>query len=480
MWVLRELVEIVLLLAQGLYRALGEARDFASLELSVERVRQEATRRLLVLALEAKDRWLMERRDPGLRLVDVRRRSLMTKVGEVAFVRRDYRDGAGRGRFLLDEALGLEARQRYSPELRELAVALAVELPFARAAQWLEQWTQGAVRISRMAIWQGVQAAGARAAAEAEQAREALFARGEAPQGARAAEELALEFDELFVRGRRDGQGCKLRIGLKHALAYEGKAEVRRGRAVLQGRRVQVAVGDGRAAVEQALADFARHWDFGRVKRCVVGGDGASWVRTALEYLPQAAYRLDPFHLRRALRAGLGHDGEVYPGVCAALAAGEGWSAVEGLLRVALRRAQGEQRVRVLWRSLQGQWAGIVAAPEARRLGAIEAENYHVLARRMKRRGAAWSVRGAHPMGRLRAAQANGELAQYASRCWRRRPVGCERTARPPVLREPVTDRALAEAGAWLQARLPALYGPHADRAWAQALKRLSHVQTPV
>lgn len=247
--------------------------------------------------------------------------------------------------------------------------------------------------------------------------REALFERGEVPQGGRVARELDLEFDELFVRGRRRADGRKERIGLKHALAYEGRETDARGRAVLRHRRVHVAVGEGADEVEQALADFARHWDFSRVERCRVGGDGAAWIRKAQEYLPHPTYRLDPFHLRRALREGLGHDARVYPRVCEALAAGLPWPEVQRLLHEALKRARGalRHRVRELTQYLERQWDGIVADGEARRLGAIEAENYHVLAKWMKRRGAAWSAKGAHHMGRLRAAQANGELERYAS-----------------------------------------------------------------
>ncbi len=44
-----------------------------------------------------------------------------------------------------------------------------------------------------------------------------------------------------------------------------------------------------------------------------MGGDGAVWIRKALEYVLHATYRLDPFHLRQALREGLGHDARVYP-----------------------------------------------------------------------------------------------------------------------------------------------------------------------
>lgn len=479
---LRQLLEVVLLLAQGLYKALLEAPDFKSLELAVERLAQEATRRLLVMALEAKDRWLMERRDRRLRVVDLRPKSLLTKVGEMTITRRYYVDRAtGEGHFLLDEALGLWPRQRYSPAVRELAIELAVETSFGTAARWLGRWTQGQVRISRMAIWTDVQEAGSAAAEEVERVREALFERGEVPEGARVARELNVEFDELFVRGRRRVGGRKEWIGLKHALAYEGKETDARGRAVLKQRRVHVTVGEGTDAVEQALADFGRQWDFSRVERCTVGGDGAAWIRRALEYIPHATYRLDPFHLRRALREGLGHDGRVYPRVCEALAAGKPWREVQQLLHRAARRTCGErgQRARELMQYLERQWDGIAADPEARRLGAIEAENSHVLAKRMKRRGAAWSAKGAHHMGRLRAAQANGELERYASAAWVRRRELLATLPRPGILRESPTAKDLEDAAVWLRARVPALYGPHSDRHWVEVLRQLTNLRSP-
>ncbi|MBT9258297.1 MAG: hypothetical protein KM310_00870, partial [Clostridiales bacterium] len=70
-------------------------------------------------------------------------------------------------------------------------------------------------------------------------------------------------------------------IGLKQALAYEGRERDGQGRAMLRHRRVHGAVGEGVEAVEGALADLAQHWDFSRVERCTVGGDGATWIRTA-------------------------------------------------------------------------------------------------------------------------------------------------------------------------------------------------------
>ncbi|QBS38730.1 hypothetical protein E1B22_12520 (plasmid) [Thermaerobacter sp. FW80] len=156
------------------------------------------------------------------------------------------------------------------------------------------------MRLSAMALWADVQAAGARADEAAKAQREAVFERGEIPPGSRPAAAVDLEFDELLVRGRRRGpDGQKERIALMHALAYEGKATDARGRTVLKNRRVHVAVGEGTASIEEALAAFAAEWDWARVEQCTVGGDGAPWIRKALEYLPQASYRLDPFHLKR-------------------------------------------------------------------------------------------------------------------------------------------------------------------------------------
>jgi len=479
MWLFRQLFDTVLLLAEGIQKALHEAPDFQALEEQVVRCSQEAARRLLGMALEELDRALMERRDRSrLECVGMRRKSLLTWVGEISLQRRYYRDRqSGEGRFLLDEALGLQPRQRYSPLVREYGIELAVEMPFGGAEAWLARVTQGAVQLSRMALWEDVQAAGAAAEAEASRQRKAVFEDGQVPAGGRAAAALDIEFDELFVPARRTKGAGRERIGLKQAVAYEGKGTDARGRSYLKNRRVHVAVGEGTEVIEEALADFAHRWDWGMLQRCTVGGDGAPWIQKALEYLPQARYRLDPFHLRRALREGLGHDPEAYRRLNAALGEGKPWTDVEALLEEAIRRARGRfrHRVRQLKQYLENQWAGIVADPEARRLGAIEAQNYHVLARRMKRRGAAWSRRGANHMARLLAARANGELGRFAARPWPRRQDLMASVPRQGVLRQRPCPQELEDAAAWLRVRMPALYGPHSDRDWVKLLRQLAH-----
>ncbi|EKP94754.1 ISLre2 family transposase [Thermaerobacter subterraneus] len=478
--VIRRIGEITLQLARVVEKAVWEAPDFRMLEVAVVRGAQEAARQLLVTALEALDRQLMEQRDRRqLKCVNRQPRSLMTWVGEIQWERRYYQERpSGVRRFLLDEVLGLAPRQRYSPLVQEFGIQLCTQVPFAAAADWLERVSCGAVRLSAMALWADVQAAGARADEAAKAQREAVFERGEIPPGSRPAAAVDLEFDELLVRGRRRGpDGQKERIALMHALAYEGKATDARGRTVLKNRRVHVAVGEGTASIEEALAAFAAAWDWARVEQCTVGGDGAPWIRKVLEYLPQATYRLDPFHLKRALRRGLRHDPEAHRQLAAALAEGKPWPEVAAILDAARRRAQGDDRDRVqeLKQYMKNHWDGIVADANVRRLGAIEGQNYHVLARRMKRRGASWSEGGARHLARLLAARANGELERYARPVWQRRQA-------PPVVSTPqgrlfgqrLSRSDVEDVAQWLRVRIPALYGPHADREWVQALRHLA------
>ncbi|MBT9258298.1 MAG: UPF0236 family protein [Clostridiales bacterium] len=67
----------------------------------------------------------------------MRSRSLLTKVGEIRFQRRYYRDQeTGEQCFLLDEAMGLWPRRRYSPAVREMGLELAVETSFGVAGSF--------------------------------------------------------------------------------------------------------------------------------------------------------------------------------------------------------------------------------------------------------------------------------------------------------------------------------------------------------
>lgn len=472
MWTIRQVVELLLVLLRGIYELVTGAREFRSLEEGLQGLVQRVAGRALVLALEGMDERLMRERDKKRwELIDTRERTVVTAFGEVTIRRRYYRDReTGERVFLLDEALGLAERERFSPKMQELAVAFAVEMPYHRAARLMGKVLPG---LSPMAVWQAAQEAGARVREEAESRREAMFERGEDAGGKRVAEVLCLEADGVWVASRRE-QGEKLE--LKLAVAYEGKEAVG-GRKRLVERRAFAALAEGEAFWEQATAEFGRRWDMGAIGDYVVGGDGAGWVKAGRALFEGARYRLDRYHLRKALVGALAHDERALREVAGAIGSGQ-WAQTAEVLQAAEARAdsrQRKERIRALKRYLEANWDGIAGSEEARGLGgAIEGQVFHHVARRMKRHGARWSERGADHLARLLAVKANGELAAV---CQGRRQMQSGR------LKELAGDRLIQElrpgedAGAWLRAKLPALLGPAADEPWVKfCLRPLSRV----
>lgn len=136
---IRPVVGGILLFTQGVEKLLTECQDFSKLEEELQKLSLRVTSQVFAWVLEEIDARLMERRDRSTwEVVGFRERTIVTTFGEVTIKRRLYRNReTGETTFLLDEALGLPPRARITPRLKELAVKLATELSFARAAEVL-------------------------------------------------------------------------------------------------------------------------------------------------------------------------------------------------------------------------------------------------------------------------------------------------------------------------------------------------------
>lgn len=117
---------------------------------------------------------------------------------------------------------------------------------------------------------------------------------------------------------------------------------------------------------------------------------------------------------------------------------------------------------------LEENRSGIATSAGAKRLGTIEGQIQHNVARRMKRLGAKWTITGGDRMARLLAAKANGELSNYASRWLMEHGKLKELAQLKPVIEK----QKAGEMEKWLQATIPALKGPFADRPWIKHVLR--------
>jgi len=468
MWLIRDIVEIILLVVSEMYKLLTTCKDFKELEKGIFRIVQRMCVQMLVCGLRQIDNKLMEERDKSrLRFVNKKSRTLLTPFGEVTVERRYYIDReTGERKFLLDEVLGLEESRQLSPWLRELAVMAATEMSYEKGTRLLSNLTLGTVDMGKMSLWQEVQEVGSKVAKEAEEKRVLVFDHGVVPEGKVKSACLNIEADEVYVRGR-DGKKLAIKIGV----GYEGKRDSGKERRELVGRRVVSGIRESHEFWEEVVAELSEQWKLYEVDEIYVGGDGARWIKEGCEYFPKAVYRLDPYHLRRTLLEGLGHDEEGYKKVVAALVEEDLEKLNQALAEVEKRtRGAKKKQVARVKQYLNNNWEGICCSKAGVKLGTIEGQVFHHIARRMKRHGARWSNKGADHLSRLLAKKANGELKEA---------LKGKKKAKPEVIKRLVGEQrvignvsGLVDCGEWLKATVPVLYGSSQDQPWVKYVMR--------
>ncbi len=164
MGTIRPIIQIVLLLMDGMRELLRTARDFAAWETGIVEWSQHAARHLLTAALEHLDDTIGTARGETMRIVSNVERQWTTRVGRLTFRRRYVPDRTtGRRYDPLDTVLGLAPRERLSPGVPALVVQAVQETSYHGAARRLRAWIPS---LTAMAGWHVVQRVGARVQAQ--------------------------------------------------------------------------------------------------------------------------------------------------------------------------------------------------------------------------------------------------------------------------------------------------------------------------
>jgi len=466
MFKLRQVIMVVLLLAQGIFEALKEAEDFSQLEEQVHKLSQRAAGQLFVEALEEIDQRLLAQKESGFEVVGKRERTLLTSFGEITFKRRLYCDQEGAYHILLDQNLGLGPRRRISNRLMEISLDLGTEMPFRRAAKVLGYLVP---TISAMGIWKVIKECGEEAINEAAALRKAVFAGAKPIEGTQETEKLNIEADEVRVKQQKGSQNS---LGLKLVVGYEGKEGDKKR---LVNRTTVAGLTDGEGIWEETDCVFSQQWNLEKVEKTRIGGDGAPWIKKGVEHFPGASYHLDPFHLRKRLCEALSFSSKSYEEVSLGIVELDLEAVTEALDgSIKISKGAWRKRVKELKTYLLSNWEGIAELPEEERLGTIEGQVRHTITRRMKRIGARWTASGGNRMSRLLAAKANDELNSYISGS---RSNIKELLEFEPVFKKSYRDKQ-EDLEAWLHGSMPALSGPHAARPWIKfILKELTKIQ---
>ena len=425
--------------------------------------RERAVRRL-----EALDDELLRLKPKGLKVEGFRRRTLVTRFGEVVVRRRMYRDEDADTVFALDDHLGWKPRQQASPSLTESIVSIASAAPFRMASALVSGLTAG--ELSAMTMHRLLSGVGQSALEEEYDRWESCFLRGEdVCDGQRRVEVLYTEADGVWVYLQREG---RKHYEVKSGIAYRGWQSVGGGRYVLVGKRVYAHAQEAIPFWEGASLEWGKQYALGAVKRFVVGGDGADWIRQGTYELPNAVFQLDGFHLARA--CGRGYGKKLGRAIYEAIRSGshERAHALASAAAPAETRTVAKDRRYVEHNVVAGiDWRNRVttAPPDARSLGTMESNGDKLTANRMKKRGMSWTIRGARRMAKVIQLAHNDELSRF---CHHRRRVRRETTHPTRSHRQTASKTPTTE---WLDTSMPAMYGPYNSRPWVRSLRNLAH-----
>jgi hypothetical protein len=435
----------------------------------------EWARKTYKAILEQVDELVAERRIEGLAIEHRREVWHQTCLGAVRVKRRQYSDGKGNYRYILDELTGMGKKWHVTREVQELTLELATQMPYRRSAEVLRK--ASAVDLAHQTIWRIVGKIADPYINKAEREIEWFVKTGEIPdsEGKKVAR-LLVEADGVMLSLQREKER---KAEVKLGIAYEGWEKVGKDRYRTLNKTVFASVANGDTFWAGMTLKLESKYDLSRIGDTVIGGDGAVWVKEGVVY-SNGRFQLDRYHLNRELCHALGRDGETWGRVWRACEAGD----IELGLRImveAMKKAKGEQAQRIAkaYHYLRENSDGLsdyrlVLGEEGknlRRTGAIEGNIDKLVVRRMKNQGMSWTIRGIRCLLCVRFMVLEGRLVE-----WLRRDEDQEARIKipPKKIRRLVTNLPIQEPDAWLKVTIPALYGPHASRPWVRALKKLS------
>lgn len=426
--------------------------------------------------LEEVDTSLRRVRDSLLRVVRKRPVWYRTCLGMIRIERTCYQDERGRYRYLLDEALEMGRYRHTTSHATGMALGLAVQMTFRRAAEVLRSLT--AVSLSHQAIRNHVARAADPYLERQDREVRDFSESGVLPDSeGRKVARLMVEADGVVLSLQRERTR---KTEVKLGIAYEGWTKVGADRYRTAGKTYFADTGSAHDQWAGLMVKLQQRYDMGSIPEVIVGGDGAPWVKDGADDLG-ARFQLCRYHLNRELCFALGQRRDVIRAVRDACHQGQADVADAILAKVSTGASQEQAKRVARVRAYIAENASGLGdyrlrlgdeGKGLRRLGAIEGNVDKLIVRRMKNQGMNWKLVGIRRLLCIRFLYLEGRLDEWLHRA--------NATARPAVatgkLHRQMRRAVKRSYDAWHNGGLPALMGPHAFRPWVIHLRAISRI----
>lgn len=387
--------EKVLLVVEKIFGILEGKTDYHSFEIQLKNELDGLGCDLLGYVIETLKQKIEEdaKQDPNWKRIRKNdRKEILTLFGPIVYHRSYYQHRENKKyAYLVDKYIGVTPHSRIGATLKAELTEAAAGMSYEAATVDISKYNP-ALKVSRQTVSLSVK--------EFNPKTEPL------PQIKRRVSELYIEADEDHVKVK-GGKGAQARLVYVH----EGIQDY--SRRQLKGAKYFSSVKEKAEELWWEVLDYLEaNYELSSIKRIYLSGDGASWIRQGIEYIPGAIFILDKFHLAKNILMATTHALELRKPIYRWIKSLNKQEVLECLYEALKRAEEQPRRERIIntIKYIERNWEGIKNAVKHPHIGcSAEGHVSHILAARLSSRPLAWSLQGAEKMAKMRVAKANGE-----------------------------------------------------------------------
>jgi hypothetical protein len=286
------------------------------------------------------------------------------------------------------------------------------------------------------------------------------------------------EADATYIKLQKPEKDRKLEV--KIGIGYTGKENRYHSGNSQRLKEKFVYTGTGKNFMYNFSLKAEEELNFSQSKRHYFGADGDRWITTGIrDYFPEATYLLCGFHLNKRLRESLPGNKQEQKSIRGLLLSNridEALVRIDNLL-VASFEQKHKKLLAEFYTYITNNRQGITNQVQLKdkdiaKTGAIESNVKLAITNRFKK-GKSWSKRGALALLKAKETILNGDWDSWWGK-QRNHPI------KVSPIKSPLSASCFTQevySSPVIQARIPALDGPHQDKPWVSVLRKLSQLE---
>ena len=351
-----------------------------------------------------KDGWKVERTED--------KKSLITLLGEIEYGRTYYYRDGDEGKeyvYLTDELFGIENHQRMEP----LVVAKLIELASDTSYQKAGNKAVRNVSISDTAVMNKLH----NLEGDIDDLLEKAKNNRQEENGKREVDVIYIEADEDHVPLQK-GDKAPSKLVYIHE-GHKDEEELKSSdKSKLENVHYIAGKYNDTSKLWLEVADYLEEtYNLETVEKIFIGGDGASWIKEGLEWIPKSKFVLDRYHLNDYITKATAHKEEYKSELWKALntANKEKVRIILSDLMMETDDEKRKERIKETRSYIYSQWEGIknLACDHDAINPSAEGHVSHILADRLTSRPMGWCDLGMDNMSRIRAFKFNGGTREH-------------------------------------------------------------------